>query len=378
MVEGAVPPVTFRSVAPKVGVLVAPSADAPATVVRAEQAGLDSAWFVDSPALFGDVFVAMAAAAVQTQRITLATGVTNPVLRTPPVLASMLASINALAPGRVILGIGTGFTATGALGLPSATNRRLSEFVQQVRGLLRGEVVDLEMGGTATRVAFINPTRPWLELERPIPVCIAASGPKTLAMAALLADAILLGGITQPEIVAECIDVVRRARRDAGLEPGGIDIAITPSVYLTDADVDLDDPADFEHLREALGPKSLAPAQNFSTIAEASSRVPAHITERLVAVRAAYRPPADDGDPTTCHLRSYKGYMTSLKDEQRPLVTKEVLAATTLAGSVDQCVAKLRRLEEAGITHVVLSPLPQHVGSVIEGFGSHVLPALRS
>lgn len=373
------PPVTLRSVAPKVGVLVAPSADAPANVVRAERAGLDSAWFVDSPALFGDVFVAMAAAAVQTERIALATGVTNPVLRTPPVLASMLASINALAPGRVILGIGTGFTATGALGLPSATNRKLSEFVQQVRGLLRGEVVDLEMpGGTATRVAFINPTRPWLDLERPIPVCIAASGPKTLAMAAVLADAILLGGITQPEIVAECIDVVRRARQDAGLEPGGIDIAITPSVYLTDADVDLDDPSDFEHLREALGPKSLAPAQNFSTIAEASSRVPPHITERLVAVRAAYRPPADDGDPTTRHLRSYKGYMTALKDEQRPLVTKEVLAATTIAGSVDQCVAKLRRLEEAGITHVVLSPLPQHVGSVIDGFGSHVLPTLRS
>ena len=39
----------------------------------------------------------------------------------------------------MILGIGTGFTATGALGLPPANNRKLAEFVTQVRGLLRGD-----------------------------------------------------------------------------------------------------------------------------------------------------------------------------------------------------------------------------------------------
>lgn len=362
----------------KVGLLVTPGTHAQEAVRRAEEFGFDSAWFVDSPVIFGDPFVSMAATAAVTKRIALATGVTNPVLRIPPVLAASLASLNALAPGRIILGIGTGFTSTGALGLPPAKVSTLARFVAQTRALLSGEVAEITLAdGSSTYAEFINKTLPWVELTKPIPLYIAAAGPNIIPKAAVLGDAVLLGGITEPTVVAACIDLIRDARREAGLDPDAVDIAITPSVFMTDRDIDIDDDADFEELREVLGPKSLAPAINFSRIAQMSARVPSHVAEALVRVRKAYKPPTNTGDPATRHLRAYRGYMTALNDEQRPLITREVLKATTICGSASQCLAQMRELEKAGIGHIVLSPLPQHVDSVLTGMGRNVLPALK-
>src|SRR3954451_12135656 len=96
----------------KFGLLVTPGTHAPRLVARAEELGFESAYFLDSPVVFGDPYVGMAACAVQTSRIILATGVTNPLTRTAPVTAACLASLNALAPRRIAMGIGLGYTAT--------------------------------------------------------------------------------------------------------------------------------------------------------------------------------------------------------------------------------------------------------------------------
>ncbi len=361
-----------------VGILMTPGAGTTKLVVDAERAGFDSAWFVDSPILFGDAFVAMAAAAAATSTIKVASGVTNPVLRSAPILASSFATLEVNSPGRVIMGIGTGFTSTGAMGLPAAKLSDAAAFIDTVRALLRGEVREITFDDHTHRsIGFLNTTLPWLDPEARIPVYFAASGPKAIELAARVGDGILLGGITQPEVIADCIDVIRATRLEQGQDPDGAEIAITPSVYITDRDVDLDDPDDFEHLREELGPKSLAPAQNFSTIASTSKRVPPALVEQLLAVKAAYRPPTDDdGDPRTSHMRAYRGYMTQLREDQRPLVTPSVLRATTIVGSPEQCASQLRVLEQSGITHVVLSPLPHHRASTIETFGRDVLPAI--
>ena len=364
----------------KIGLLVTPTVTTPEVVSRAEALGFDSAWFVDSPLVFGDALVSMAACAARTSRISLATGVTNPVLRSAPVLAASLASLNALAPGRIAMGIGTGFTSTGALGLPAANMATLRRFVAEVRTMLRGEVAEVTLpDGQVRSAAFINPTLPWVDVQHPVPVYVAAAGPKIIRDSATYTDAVLLGGMTQPDVIAAARALVAEARTAAGLDPDGVEIAITPSVYLTDRDVDWDDEGDFVELREALGPKSLAPAINFSRVAEQSATVPREITEAFVAVREAYRPPEDDGgDPATKHLRRYQGYMRELTPEQRPLATREVLRSTTVCGSPRQVAEQLRALDAAGVGHVILSALPQHLDAVLEGVGREVLPALAA
>jgi 5,10-methylenetetrahydromethanopterin reductase len=74
------------------GINLATSADSWKVVKRAEELGYARAWFYDTQLLNADMFVAMGAAAVQTSRIRLATGVLIPSNRIAPVAASALAS----------------------------------------------------------------------------------------------------------------------------------------------------------------------------------------------------------------------------------------------------------------------------------------------
>jgi 5,10-methylenetetrahydromethanopterin reductase len=68
-------------------------------VKRAEELGFTHAWFYDRQLLCADCFVAMAAAAVNTSRIRLGTGVLSPSNRIAPVAANVFASLNQLALG---------------------------------------------------------------------------------------------------------------------------------------------------------------------------------------------------------------------------------------------------------------------------------------
>ncbi|MGA8058644.1 MAG: LLM class flavin-dependent oxidoreductase, partial [Candidatus Binataceae bacterium] len=77
----------------------------------AERLGFSHGWLYDSQMLGSDVYAALALCAVNTRRLIIGPGVTNPLSRIAPVTACAIATINALAPGRVVLGIGTGNTA---------------------------------------------------------------------------------------------------------------------------------------------------------------------------------------------------------------------------------------------------------------------------
>src|SRR6476660_7461265 len=105
----------------------------------AEAAGFSHAWFYDTQLLCSDVYATMALAAEHTRTMTLGTLVAIPSNRIAPVTASAIATINALAPGRTILGVGTGFTGRNTMGMPPRPVRAMVEYVQQVRGRLAGE-----------------------------------------------------------------------------------------------------------------------------------------------------------------------------------------------------------------------------------------------
>lgn len=115
------------------GIQLATAADSWKVVQRAEALGFTHAWFYDTQMLCADPFVAMAAAAVKTTRIRLGTGVLVPSNRIAPATACALASLNQLAPGRIDFGVGTGFTARRAMGLPPVTLAVLEEYLTSCR-----------------------------------------------------------------------------------------------------------------------------------------------------------------------------------------------------------------------------------------------------
>ena len=90
-------------------------------IVEAEQLGYERAWLFDSPALYGDIWVTAALAAQRTTRIGLGPAVIVPNLRHPLTQASAIATIAQLAPGRVAVAIGTGFTGRMAMGKKALT-----------------------------------------------------------------------------------------------------------------------------------------------------------------------------------------------------------------------------------------------------------------
>src|SRR5581483_4490954 len=94
----------------------ATSVDTPEHIALAERLGYRRAWCYDSPALYPDVWMTLARAAERTSRIELGPGVLIPSLRHPMTNAAAIATLAQLAPGRVVVGVGAGFTGRVALG----------------------------------------------------------------------------------------------------------------------------------------------------------------------------------------------------------------------------------------------------------------------
>src|SRR5436190_15438760 len=142
-------------------------------IVEAERLGYERAWLFDSPALYGDIWVIAALAAERTTRISLGPAVLVPNLRHPLAQASAIATLEQLAPGRVAVAIGTGFTGRMAMGQKALTWAYTRRYIEQVRALLRGDKVEVD--GKLVQMLHA----PEFARPRPIdvPIVVAANGP---------------------------------------------------------------------------------------------------------------------------------------------------------------------------------------------------------
>lgn len=174
----------------KYGVSYAASFDAVKQAKLAEKLGFDSIGFFDSPALEPDVWITIANAIQATSSIQVGTKVLIPHLRHPVAQASAIATIEHLAPGRLFVGIGTGFTGRMAMGQRPLTWQYLAQFLTQIRGLLAGDQVEID--GTVSQL--LHP--PGFAPPRPIkvPFLVAANGPKGIAVARELGDGLIYAG----------------------------------------------------------------------------------------------------------------------------------------------------------------------------------------
>src|ERR1700729_2569230 len=153
---------------------------------RAEELGFTHAWFYDTQMLVADPFVAMGGAALKTSRIRLGTGVLVPTNRIPAVTAAGFATLNAMAPGRIDFGVGTGFSARRAMGLGAMKLADMEEYIRVVYGLLNGETLETSIEGKRKKIRFLNPDFGLMNTRDPIRLHVSAYGPKSQALAAKL------------------------------------------------------------------------------------------------------------------------------------------------------------------------------------------------
>jgi 5,10-methylenetetrahydromethanopterin reductase len=173
------------------GLSYAASFDAVRQAQRAEALGFSYIGFYDSPALGADVWITIANALQATRRIQVGAEVLIPHLRHPMAHASAIAAIEHLAPGRLYVGVGTGFTGRMAMGQRPLTWAYMGQFLKQIKGLLAGE--DVEIDGGVNRMLHPVPT---FAPARPIrtPFLVAANGPKGVAVAREFADGLIYMG----------------------------------------------------------------------------------------------------------------------------------------------------------------------------------------
>ncbi len=171
-----------------------------------EAAGFDGAGILDSQMIARDTMVILGHAAAHTTRLALFPAVANPFTRHASVLASSIQTVEEMAPGRVKIVIGTGYSSASTIGRKPATLAEMRACIGNVKALLAGHSVD--WNGTPAGLSYAS--------GRHIPVLMAASGPKAMELAGEIADGVLLLVGFNRAIVERALDHVERGARRSG------------------------------------------------------------------------------------------------------------------------------------------------------------------
>ncbi len=189
--------------------------------VAAEAAGFDGVvcsdhyqpWF--EPGHSGQAWVWLGAAAQATDQVKIGTAVTAPVYRYhPAIVAQMAATLETLAPGRTVIGLGSGESLNESpVGMdwpePGDQLSRLEEALQIIRRLLGGERVDHSGPHFRTKNAYLHTLPPNIP-----PLFVSAFGPQAAELAARYGDGLWTMG--DPEMVGEVLPVYEKAASHRG------------------------------------------------------------------------------------------------------------------------------------------------------------------
>jgi 5,10-methylenetetrahydromethanopterin reductase len=305
----------------------------------AEARGFEAVWQAESR-LVREATVPMAAYAAVTQRIKVGSGVVNNWTRNVGLLAATFVTLDDLAPGRIILGIGAWWDPLAAK--VGVTRKRpleaMRETVEACRRLLsmervtfRGEFVEL----TDVQIDVVHGDRS----ARNVPIYIGATGMRMMELAGQIGDGVVLNYLVSPSYNAAAIDALA-----VGAERSGRRVEDVDRPQLVVCSLDEDRVVAMDRARE------------------------------LVTQYLGQQP----------HIMKASGVDQSLLDEiakvltwpagpeeirrAMKLVPDEVVQLITASGTADECRAKVREYVEAGCTCPVLYPLGDDVPAMIDAF----------
>jgi 5,10-methylenetetrahydromethanopterin reductase len=297
----------------------------PEHVRTAEALGYERAWLYDSPALYPDVWVMLARAAELTERIGLGPAVLVPSLRHPMVNAAAIATLEALAPGRVAVALGAGFTGRYVLGQKPMRWADVAEYVGALRALLRGE----ETTWDGAPIRMLHPDGFGAARPVEVPILVGADGPKGLAVAGQLADGVFSAG--QP---IEGDGPAWRALLAFGTVLG-------PTESPTD-----------ERVLDAAG-------HGLAVVYHAMyERGGADAVDQLPG-GAEWRASVEAAEPGRRHLLTHENHLISMTERDRRALEEggaELLTSASFTGSAAELRERVAQLEGAGVTELAYQP----------------------
>jgi 5,10-methylenetetrahydromethanopterin reductase len=287
----------------------------------AESLGYRRAFFYDSPPLYPDVWVQLCRAAERTERIGLGPGVLIPSLRHVVVTAAAVATLVDLAPGRVNVGIGSGFTGRMAMGQRPNTWASVALYARRLRGLLAGEMVEVD--GALTQLlhgAGQAPSRPIR-----VPFVFGTRGPRGEAVARAEGDGVfsVMPAPGFPWSILLTLGTVLEPgeRPDA---PRALDAAGAGAAVL---------------LHRAYEYRNV-PGLDLATLPGGPAWQAA-----IEAVPARER-----------HLRTHTGHLTGLNPVDRAVVSGDLIRRVTFTGEAAALRARIDELAARGVTEIAYQP----------------------
>jgi len=308
-------------------------------VVLAEKNGFDAVWtsdhfhpWINSNAHCGFPWTFLAVAADRTQHMAVGTGVTCPTLRyNPAIVAHAFATLASMYPNRVFLGLGTGEAVNEVP--PGCTWPNLKERIERLEEAIKV----LKLLWTKSFVTFkgkyytLNKANLYTKPEKPIPIYVAASGPKVARIAGRDADGLVTVPFFEPQYLRDVLfNSAREGARSAGKDPSKLE-------FIMDYGVSYDEDYD----------KALASCRFWK-----GPILPAVFKYAI-------------SDPREI-------------EEYANLISDDVLASRWfIATTPEEHIKNIERLIELGFTQVAVQSSSPDEKKFIEMFGAKVLPYLK-
>ena len=287
-------------------------------VKASEDNDFASVWIAEDY-FYGGAFSTAAACAVQTSKIQIGIGVINPFTRHPVLSAMESASLDAISKGRIILGLGGSNKrwmedmAGIPFKKPIQSTKECAMIIKELIG--KGHVkFDGEIFKTGDVELDFVPYR------KDLPVYLGVKGPKALHIAGQIADGVLLSTMTSLPYVAYAKEHIAAGAKEAGRDPSEIKISAYFPMHV-DKDSKKAKQAVKEVVAKFIGIHGVHPILTCTGMTE----------EQIMPFKEGVM----------------KGKFAT------ELVTDELVDLLAIAGDPDECKAKLKALNEAGVDNPV-------------------------
>ena len=340
-------------------------------VVRAEDLGFDAAWFADSQMLWSDCYSCMALAADRTERIKLGTGVSVVDTRIAPVTAHSIATVNVLAPGRTLLGVGNGFTAWRLMARNPARLVEFEAFLDTIRRLLSGEQAPFIHKGKTTDVAFQMAELGFVNVTDPVPIHVSAFGPKGQALAGAYGDGLIAAVPPKRSAVERCLANAAGGAAGAGREfdESGFQLTTLTAMAVLEPGEDLTS----DRVIEQCGPMAVMGLHYaYERFRQFGVDPPPHLRR----VWDDYVALVEQSPEAERHYRIHAGHGTYLHPDEAQFATPELIEAACIVGQLDELVEIVGELEAAGLDQLMVLPsfasryrAAEEIGSLIKALG---------
>ncbi len=309
----------------------------------AEAAGFSAVWQAESR-LVRDAVVPMSAFAATTSSIRIGSGVASIWTRNPAVLASTFSTLDDLAPGRIICGLGAWWDPLARkVGVDrSRPLTVMREVVTVVRALLHDETVTFDgeyVHLDGVELDYVHQER----RPKDVPIYIGATGMQMMEVAGEIADGVVLNYLVSPSYNTRALDALSAGAARAGRALDDID---RPQLGVCSLD---DDRARALDAARLLVTQYLGQQPHIMK----ASGVPEALLEDIGRVLTW---------PAT-----HEQVLAASR-----LVPDEVVQMITASGTPEECRAKVAEYVAAGCTCPILYPLGPDVKAMLDAFAGGV------